>query len=94
MPSLIDMILGRTPVESRVPACPAHQLEMDLRGKIGRPSRFAATSEEDYTLIYYCPIEDCNETAERNVRRTQIPVPGRSPKRPDFARTSDRDRSS
>lgn len=90
MPSLLDMILGRRADENKAPVCPNHDLEMDLRGKIGRPSRFAAMSEEDYTLIYFCPVEDCNETAERNVRRTQIPVPGRSPKRPDFSRTGDR----
>lgn len=89
MPSFLDMILGRKTDERNTPECPRHHMEMDLRGKIGRPSRFAATSEEDYTLIYYCPVETCNETAERNVRRTQIPVPGRSPKRPDFSRTGD-----
>ncbi len=93
MPSLIDMILRRNAEERKTPLCPTHDVEMDLRGKIGRPSRFAAMSEEDYTLIYYCPREDCNETAERNVRRTQIPVPERSPRRPDFSRSNDPDRT-
>ena len=93
MPNLFDMILGRKVDEERTAVCPSHDLEMDLRGKIGRPSRFAGTSEEDYTLIYYCPLPDCNETAERNVRRTQIPVPKRAPQRPDFSRSNDPDRT-
>jgi len=90
MPSLLDTILGRKPEESKIPNCPVHDLEMDLRGKLGRPSRFAATEEENYTLIYICPREDCNDTAERTVRRTQIPIPGHAPRRPEYSRTGDR----
>lgn len=93
MPSLLDIILGRKVDERKTPECPIHHLEMDLRGKIGRPSRFAGTSEEDYTLVYYCPVPDCNETGERTVRRTQIPVPHRSPRRPAFSRANGSDQT-
>lgn len=89
MPSLLDMILRRSADESAIPRCPNHKTDMMLRGKMGRPSRFAAMSEEDYTLIYYCPFEGCNETAERQVTRRQIPVQGIPPERPDFSRKRD-----
>ena len=90
MPSLLDVILRRNTEEKTPPDCPDHKVEMDLRGKMGRPSRFANMSEEDYTFIYYCPVEGCNHTAERLVARRQIPVPGAPPKRPEYARTGDR----
>lgn len=93
MPNLFDLILGRKLDEAKTPVCPAHDLKMDLRGKIGRPTRFAGTSEEEYVLIYYCPLPDCNETGERNVRRTQIPAPELAPQRPDFSRSNDPDRA-
>lgn len=92
MPSLLDAILRRNLEEKTPPDCPDHNVEMQLRGKIGRPSRFEAMSEEDYTHIYFCPVTGCNQTAERVVVRRQIPVPGVPPKRPSFARTGDRRR--
>ncbi|HEV2065924.1 MAG TPA: hypothetical protein VGR08_03740 [Thermomicrobiales bacterium] len=90
MPNLLDIILRRNIEDKTPPDCPRHGVEMDLRGKIGRPSRFESMSEEDYTFIYYCPVEGCDETAERAVVRRQIPVPGAAPKRPDFTPTADR----
>lgn len=92
MPRLLDIILRRDAEEPIRPLCPNHKVEMNLRGKIGRPSRFENMSEEDYTQIFYCPVEGCNETAERVVQRRQIPIPGVSPKRPHYARTGDRRR--
>lgn len=92
MPNLIDVLLGRKVDETRAPECPQHKVELQLRGKVGRPSRFAGTSQEDYTLIFFCPTRDCNHTAEREVRRTQIPVPGAQPRRPEFSRSADRER--
>ncbi len=90
MPSLLDVILRRNTELKTPPDCPVHDVEMDLRGKMGRPSRFSNMSEEDYTFIYYCPVDGCNETAERQVVRREIPVPGTTPKRPDFTPTKDR----
>ena len=86
MPSLLDVIFRRVPEEPDIPNCPDHQVEMRLRGKLGKPTRFADQSEEEYTLIYFCPIEQCNETANRVRVRTQIPVPGEPPERPTFSR--------
>ncbi len=86
MPSLLDVILRRATEEKTPPECPDHHVEMRLRGKVGRPSRFEGTSEQRYTAIYFCPIPGCNETAERKVARRQVPVPGVPPARPDFAR--------
>jgi hypothetical protein len=93
MPSLLDVILRRNTEEKTPPECPSHHVDMHLRGKMGRPSRFAGMSEEDYTQIYFCPVEGCNETAERRVVRRQVPVAGVPPKRPDYSRTGDADRS-
>jgi hypothetical protein len=86
MPSLLDVILRRNTEEKTPPECPDHHVEMRLRGKQGRPSRFEGMSQEDYTQIYFCPVEGCNVTAERKVARRQIPVPGMQPARPEFAR--------
>lgn len=89
MPSLIDTILGRKVDNPAIPECPDHEVEMHLRGKLGRPSRFSFQTEEEYTLIYFCPVEGCNQTATREHRRTQIPVPGATPGRPFFSRVRD-----
>ena len=86
MPSLLDVILRRNADEKTPPECPDHKVEMRLRGKMGRPSRFDNMTEEDYTVIYFCPADGCNQTAERQVTRRQIPVPGVPPKRPGYAR--------
>jgi hypothetical protein len=90
MPSLIDVIFRRNLVEPDIPVCPDHEREMLLRGKQGKPTRFTDQSEEEYTLIYYCPVDQCNQTAERTRVRTQVPVPGQSPPRPEFSRRGER----
>lgn len=89
MPNLLDRILSREANDPDIPECPAHHVEMHLRGKLGRPSRFADQHEQEYTLIYFCPVSNCNETATRTQLRTQIPVPGASPERPLFSRVGD-----
>lgn len=89
MPSLLDRILGREINVPAIPDCPVHHTDMRLRGKLGRPSRFSDQTEQEYTLIYFCPVEGCNETDTRVDRRTQIPVPGASPERPLFSRVRD-----
>ena len=86
MQRVLDVILRRDRLEPDVPVCPDHQLEMRLRGKQGRPARFSSQSEEEYTLIYFCPVEGCNNTAQVARTQTQIPVPGEPPARPTFSR--------
>jgi hypothetical protein len=89
MQRMLDIILGRQREIPAIPICPAHKVEMHLRGKLGRPTRFADQTEEQYTFIYYCPVEECNETDTRERVRTQIPVPNESPLRPVFSRLGD-----
>ena len=86
MHRVLDVILRRDRVLPAIPHCPDHEVEMRLRGKQGRPARFSDQTEEEYTLIYFCPVEGCNQTAEVKRVKTQIPVPGESPERPSFAR--------
>ena len=83
------MVLRRKRIEPEIPLCPDHNVEMRLRGKQGRPTRFTAQTEEQYTLIYFCPVEACNQTEFRTRTRTQIPVPGEAPERPSFSRRND-----
>ena len=83
---ILDLILRRDRPEPEIPVCPDHGGEMRLRGKQGRPARFTDQTEEEYTLIYFCPVADCNHTAERKRVATEIPAPGESPARPSFAR--------
>lgn len=83
---MFDVIFRRERIEPDVPVCPDHHVEMRLRGKQGRPSRFSDQTEEEYTLIYFCPIEGCNNTAEIMRAKSQIPVRGEAPERPSFAR--------
>lgn len=86
MPSLVDRITGKKVQDPDIPVCPDHDVEMHLRGKLGRPSRFHDQQSEEYTLIYFCPHHGCSNTADREVRRTQAAVPGAQPARPRFAR--------
>jgi hypothetical protein len=89
MPSFLDTLLGRNQNEPEIPDCPDHHVDMRLRGKLGRPTRFHDQTEGEYTLIYFCPEDGCNQTSMRVHRRTQIPVPGAAPKRPVFSRLRD-----
>lgn len=86
MQRILDVILRRETAVTPIPLCPDHKIEMHLRGKQGRPTRFTSQSEEEYTLIYFCPAPECNHTAETKRVATQIPVPGESPVRPSFSR--------
>jgi hypothetical protein len=89
MPSLLDNLLGRNQNEPEIPDCPDHHVDMRLRGKQARPTRFHDQTEGEYTLIYFCPVDGCMQTASRVFHRTQIPVPGAAPKRPVFSRLRD-----
>lgn len=84
----LDVLLRRERVVPDIPICAEHQVQMRLRGKQGRPARFSDQTEEVYTLIYFCPVEGCNKTAEVKRAASQIAVPGESPERPTFARRS------
>jgi hypothetical protein len=83
---VLDMILRRERIEPAIPLCPDHSVEMRLRGKQGRPARFAVQTEEEYTLIYFCPVEGCDNSAEVKRAKTQVPVPGEPPARPPYSR--------
>ncbi len=89
MEKVLDIVFRRNRPVPLIPVCPNHNVEMRLRGRLGTPTRFSNQSQEDYTLIYFCPTPECNETAERLVSRTQIPIPGESPARPAFGRGGD-----
>ncbi|MFM8595047.1 MAG: hypothetical protein ACKOCK_11770 [Chloroflexota bacterium] len=86
MQRVLDIILRRERDVPAIPNCPDHHCDMRLRGKQGRPTRFSNQTEEEYTLIYYCPVEGCNQTATMKQVKTQIPVPGEAPERPSYAR--------
>ncbi|MDP9367626.1 MAG: hypothetical protein M3Q03_05010 [Chloroflexota bacterium] len=90
MNRVLDIILRRNRIEPDVPICPQHNIEMHLRGKQGRPTRFSDQTEEEYTLIYFCPEDDCNHTEAVKRVKTQIPVPGEPPERPLFSRRGER----
>jgi hypothetical protein len=87
---LADIVLGRRRTEAEVPTCHEHNVAMRLRGKQGRPTRFTAQTEEEYTLIYFCPVEGCNATEEVKRVKTQIPYADEVPERPLFSRRGDR----
>ena len=86
MPRFIDVLLNRHVDEPDVPNCPVHHIEMHLRGKQGRPTRFSDQMQEEYTLIYFCPEHECDETKSVLHVKSQIPVPGESPDRPYYSR--------
>ena len=89
MASLLDRVLRKPMPDLAVPQCPDHKVEMKMRGKIGRPARFSDTTEEQYTVIYYCPVPQCDHTKEITRRRSQVAVPGEAPARPTYSRKSD-----
>jgi hypothetical protein len=83
---VLDWVFKREREKPEIPVCPNHHVPMQMRGVIGRPTRFSYQTEETYTVIYYCPVPGCAETAEVQLAMTQIPVPGAAPRRPDYAR--------
>ena len=83
---VLDWVFKREREKPDIPVCPNHHGPMQMRGVMGRPTRFSYQTEETYTVIYYCPVPGCAETAEAQLAMTQIPVPGAAPRRPDYAR--------
>lgn len=86
MQRVLDIILRRNVVEPTIPVCPDHKVEMRLRGKQGKPARFAHQAEEEYTYIYFCPVHDCDHSKAIKRPRSQAPMPGEAPARPSYAR--------
>ena len=86
MQRMLDIIFRRERPDPAIPLCPDHKTEMHLRGKQGRPTRFGNQTEEEYTMLFFCPVEGCNHTAQVTRVKTQIPAPGEAPERPTFAR--------
>ncbi len=86
MQRILDVILRREQEDPHIPDCPIHHVEMRLRGKMGRPTRFSQQTEEEYSLVFFCPVDGCDETKIIDRVKTQIPGPGEAPARPDFAR--------
>ena len=73
---VLDWVFKREREKPDIPVCPNHGGPMQMRGVMGRPTRFSYQTEETYTVIYYCPVPGCAETAEVQLAMTQIPVPG------------------
>jgi hypothetical protein len=83
---ILDIVFRRQVAEPPIPICPDHKVEMHLRGKMGRPTRFTDMSQETYTVIYVCPVIDCDQSKEVQQVRSQIAVPGKPPRRPEYSR--------
>ncbi len=75
--------------DSSTPRCPDHDVPMLLRGKMGRPARFDATLQEEYTLVYFCSVRGCGESMLVQRSNAQIPAPGAPQPRPDYIRPRD-----
>ena len=86
---ILDTVFRRNVEVPAIPVCPDHHVEMQLRGKMGRPARFADTTSQSYTHIYFCPVPGCDQSSEKQVNRQQIAVPGVPPARPTFSRRGD-----
>ena len=82
----VNWALRRDNGEPEIPVCPDHNVQMRLRGVMGRPARFSNQTEGEYTHVYFCPTEECNQTAQRTVATSQAPVPNEAPARPIYAR--------
>ena len=74
---VLDWVFKREREKPDVPVCPNHDVPMQMRGVMGRPARFSYQTEETYTVIYFCPVPGCAETAEVQLAMTQIPGAGR-----------------
>ncbi len=88
---VLDWVRGEVANDTDWPMCPRHDTRLKLVKKIGQPARFMDQETETYTLMFHCPVEECDEQATRQRVRTQIPVPGEQPQRPPWA---ERDRRS
>jgi hypothetical protein len=83
---VLDWVFRRERSEPEVPVCPTHRVPMQMRGVIGQPARFSYQSQETYKVLYFCPVQGCDETTTVELAMTQIPIQGAAPRRPGYAR--------
>lgn len=86
MSKLMRWIRGAAIEEEQTPVCPDHGVEMVLFKNVGKPARFSEQATQTYTLLYRCPVPGCDNTAERQRIRNQIPVPGERTARPAWSK--------
>jgi hypothetical protein len=85
----VNWLLRRQAEVPSIPECHDHHVQMRLRGMMGRPTQFSRQTEEEYTFLYFCPVEGCNETAAVTRPSSQAPGTGEAPPRPVYARPRD-----
>lgn len=83
---VLDWVRGDFSQPEEWPICPVHHEPMELFRTVGTPTRFTDQESVQYTLLYRCPVELCDETQERVRLRSQIPVPEENPQRPSWAK--------
>lgn len=88
---VLDWARGTVAEESGWPVCPVHDVRMELFKTVGRPAYFTDQETGSYTLLYRCPLDDCDEQSTRRRLRTQIPVPGERTERPSWAKRNRQD---
>ena len=86
MHKMLDVVFRRNRVEPEIPVCPDHRVDMRLRGKQGRPTRFTAQTEEEYTLIYFARSKGATTLTRGNGSRHRLQCRASPPTRPSFAR--------
>jgi hypothetical protein len=59
-----DRDLGNKPPVEEEPVCPVHNMPMVIRAKVGKPARFTNQQTQTYTLIFRCPVPQCDETKQ------------------------------
>jgi hypothetical protein len=82
---LMQWMRGDEADQDEIPVCRMHNVPMELFKKVGKPVRFSDQETETYYLLFRCPVQGCDESAERRRIRTQIPVPGERTERPAWA---------
>lgn len=83
---VFDWVRGDFSQPEEWPICPVHHEPMELFRTVGTPTRFTDQESVQYTLLYRCPVDLCDEAQERVRLRSQIPVPEENPKRPSWAK--------
>lgn len=79
-------VRGTTIGDEEDPVCPDHGVAMEHFKNLGKPARFQDQATQTYTLLYRCPVPGCDNTAERERVRNQIPVTGERTPRPAWTK--------
>jgi hypothetical protein len=82
----VGRFFGNKPPTEEEPVCPVHNTPMVIRAKVGKPARFTNQQTQTYTLIFRCPVPQCDETKQITRQRYQVSVPGETLGRPDWAK--------